>query len=132
MAPLVGPGGQPFVPLAEVPTQSQYILQNRWVDPETGAVNYTTPPGYVAIPAPSGGGFLLVPPDYTAGSNQNLVRVQPPGTGSSSQWGYNFGYFVVYNNAGAAISIFSGQQFPANSPAVHNPFTVITPPSFLF
>jgi len=124
---LMGPGGQAFVPLPLVPKPSQYILQNRWFDPKTGGLNLSTPPGYQIVAAPSGGGYLLVPPGWQPGDNRNVIRIQPYGTGSSVRQGYSQGYFIVTNQAGAAISIYSGQQFPASSPAVHNEFGHVSP-----
>jgi RHS repeat-associated protein len=125
--PGIGPGGQPFVPQGLLPTQSQYILQGRWIDPETGEVNLTTPPGYIPVAAPTGGGYLFVAPDWTPGDTRNVIRVQPYGTGSSTKFGYSNGYYVVTNQAGAAISIYSGQQFPVTSPAVHNELGRVAP-----
>jgi hypothetical protein len=110
-----------------LPKQSQFILQNRWFDPKSGQLNLSTPPGYQLVPAPYGGGYLLVPPGWQPGDNQDVIRLQPYGTGSSVPQGYAEGYFVVYNNAGAAVSIYSGQQFPQNSPAAHNPYSSAEP-----
>jgi hypothetical protein len=123
---LIGPGGQLYVPYDELPTPAKYILQNRWIDPATGQIVLTTPNGYYLISAPTGGGYLLVPRNYTGG-RQNVIRLQPYGTGSSTTYGYSKGYYVVYNKAGAAISIYSGQPFKDSSPAVHNEFSIAVP-----
>lgn len=80
------------------------------------------PEGYAAIPAPNGGGTLLVGPDHVEGSRRNVVRVQPPGTGSSDKWMGGRAYYVAYNSQGAAISVYSGKSYRDNSPSVHNPF----------
>jgi hypothetical protein len=55
-------------------------LENRTVDPNTGQIILTAPDGYDQANAPSGGGFLLVGPDWTPGDNRNVIRVQPYGT----------------------------------------------------
>jgi hypothetical protein len=106
----VGPGGEPYVPHDQLPTPSKYILQNRRVDPQTGMVSLELPPGYRLVQASSGDGYLLVPPGWQPGDNRNIVRIQPPGTGSSIAWGYTHGYYIVTNQAGAPISIYNGQQ----------------------
>lgn len=93
-------------------------------------VNLELPPGYTLVPAPSGGGALLVPPGWQAGDNRNVVRIQPAETGSSNAWGYTNGYYVVTNNAGAAISIYSGQPLGRTAPGVHNPLGPVVPPGF--
>jgi len=124
---LLGPGGQPYVPLSQIPRPSQYILQGRFFDPESGQLNLTSPPGYQLVHAPQGGGYLLVPPNWSSPDNRNVIRIQPSGTGSSLEFGYTNGYYVVTNQAGATISIFSGLQFPVTSPAVHNPYGTYSP-----
>jgi hypothetical protein len=107
----------------QLSSQSKYILQGRFVDPMTGEVILSAPPGYQMVRAPDGGGALLVPSGWQPGDNRNVIRIQPLG----SKFGYSNGYYVVRNQSGAAISVYSGRQFPASAPQVHNPLGSVVP-----
>jgi RHS repeat-associated protein len=124
----VGPGGEPWVPFEKLPRAARYILQFRWVTAD-GQVALEAPLGYKMIDAPSGGGWLLVPGNWQAGdSRKNVIRIQAPGNGSADRWGYDKGYYVVYDSNAEPISIYSGKVFKDNSPAVHNPIGYVQPP----
>lgn len=123
---MVGPGGELFVPYDALPTPAKYILQTRYI--MANGVALQAPLGYRQVPAEFGGGYLLVGPDWSIGSFKNIIRIQPPGTGSSVKYGYKNGYFVAYNSQGAAISIYSGNTYKYTSPAVHNALGPVVPP----
>jgi hypothetical protein len=72
---------------------------------------------------------LLVGRSWTPGDRRNVIRIQPPGTGSSTAYQGGGACKVVTNQQGATISTCSGKAFPRNSPAVHNPLGHVTPPS---
>lgn len=114
------PYGHPFVPNNQLPLNARQVLSNRKLM-SNGKVALASPVGYKAVPATRGGGILLVPPGWTPGSSNSVIRVQPPGTTASSNQYYNGnGYYVVYNDKGQPISPYDGQTVP---PAQwHNPY----------
>jgi RHS repeat-associated protein len=116
---------RPIVGDLDLPRNSAMIIGGSRRVIVKGKIVALNLPGYRLIPAPRGGGFLLVPPGYKPGSKNGVVRVQPAGTGSS---GHNpEGYYVVYDAAGRAIDIYSGQPQKDNSPLVHNPLRIALP-----
>ena len=127
---------QPYIPDVALPAEARTVLYSRqaFVDPKSGVVSIILhlAPGYRSVPAPRGGGMLLVPPRWNGGL-ANVVRFQPVGTGSARPGGrfsgsYPTGYYVVYNSVGLPISIYTGQ--PGPPPLVHNPYRAVTPGLF--
>jgi RHS repeat-associated protein len=124
---LLSAGDSAWVDDADLPPYAGILRGIRVVDPISGQVSLVNiPSNYRRIAAPHGGGYLLVPPNWVPGSNRNVIRIQPPGTGSFEH--NPNGYFVVYGQSGAALNIRTGQQMPANSPGVHNPLGGVLPP----
>lgn len=121
------PWGEPWVSWQNLPEQSRYILSGRRVDPNSGGIILETPFGYELFRAPRGGGWILAEPDWQRGTRRNIIRVQPPGTPSAVRNGYENGYYVVYNDIGSAISVYSGRVFKDNNPKVHNALGVLVP-----
>ena len=119
--PYGDPHGHPYVEDSELPPNARRVLAgNRKLDPKSGRVILTFPPDWKLVPAQKGGGFFIVPPDWSGeGDRRSTVRVQPPGTGSAE---YNpDGYYVVYNSelGTQAISPYSGKVL--NKSQWHNP-----------
>jgi RHS repeat-associated protein len=103
------PHGEPFVEDNRLNPSSRRVLAgNRTLDPETGQITLEFPEDWEAVPAPRGGGILIVPPEWKLeDGNVNIMRIQPPGTGSVK---YNpDGYYVVYNEGKQPISPYSGK-----------------------
>ena len=112
------PHGQPYTPDNELKDSNRRVLSgNRRLDPKTGQVIWQFPPDWRAVKAPKGGGFLIVPPEWIENTRTNVVRIQPPGTGSVDH--NPEGYYVVYNESGQPISPYSGKTL--NKSQSHNP-----------
>jgi len=122
--------GQKYVPNAALPPNAQRVLGNAQRVPTPEGMILNLPSDYTAVPAPQGGGILLVPPEYKPGDRANVVRIQPFGTGSSTRHDYSSGYFVVHGGDGKPISAYNGRSLPQNSPGVHNPYGRLEPPIF--
>ena len=116
-----------YVPDDQLPPYAHILRGRRVTDPRTGDISIVNlPRNYRFIPAPRGGEFLLVPPGWVPGSEINIIRMQPAGTGSVR---HNAGgYFVVYGQNGAALDLRTGRAVPANDPRAHNPWGGVIPP----
>jgi RHS repeat-associated protein len=116
---------QRFVPDEQLPPYANILRGRRVV--ENGRISlFNIPRTYRWVLSPQGNGFLLVPPGWTPGSRQNIIRLQPPGTGSTQ---YNpQGYYVVYGQSGSALNVWTGEQVRDTDPAAHNPWGGVFPP----
>jgi RHS repeat-associated protein len=119
------PNGQPIVPDALLNPPAKEMLAGRRTLTPDGQVIFRLPGDWEQVPLPSGGGFVLGPPGWTpADGLKGVVRVQPAGTGSSSQ--NPGGYYVIYSRTGQRISPYSGRT--VGDDAAHNPLGVLVPP----
>jgi RHS repeat-associated protein len=120
-------GNSDWVSDWDLPPYAHILKGRRVKDPRTGYVSLVNiPANYRPIPAPRGGGYLLVPPGWTPGSRVNIIRIQPPGTGSVAH--NPRGYFVVYGQSGSALNIRTGAQVKDTAPEAHNPLGGVIPP----
>ena len=115
------PHGEPFVEDANLPEGARRVLSgNRSLDAETGQLKLTMPDQWRGIPAPRGGGILIVPPEWVPGTRINIIRIQRAPTGGTfGSHVYNpDGYYVVYNAFRQPISPYSGR--PLDKTKYHN------------
>lgn len=121
--------GETLVPYDKLPRNAKYALMGRvTID---GKVYAVVPLGHTApLPAPRGGGFVALPETPLPGTqnpNSDVIRVMPPGTGSSNPKNpnasqYPNGYTVFHNSAGQPISLYSGKPVPMSKAHVPVPF----------
>lgn len=121
------PNGEPFVENEYLNRAARDILapegSYRMLDKD-GRLIYSLPQDWEAYTLPEGGGFVIARPGWRPMHGlQNVVRVQPPGTGSFKH--NPKGYYVVYNKNGQPISPYSGRTVSRKK--WHNEFSIIIP-----